>query len=64
MTSQEYVWAQQSEIKGDRYIRFLKIDEKKWKWLGPVNEMNDDNQFIYWEVELLRNRWTFLGELT
>lgn len=54
------IWGQSSEKKGVRLIRFERIDDFKLKWLGPVDDVDTVNQFIYSQKELEENNWIFV----
>ena len=55
----EEVWAQESEIKGLRLIRFHRLPDGRLKWIGPVGEIDCSpmDQFVYFESELVSSKW-------
>lgn len=57
------VWAQDSNYKGLRMIRFERIGEDtgwflagKLRWIGPLDGPDEDKH-IYSQIELEENKW-------
>ena len=60
------IWAQDSDIKGLRIIRFERLPDGKLRWRGPIGEPDQYpfDQFVYREAELRDSKWEFIETMT
>ena len=58
------IWGQESDIKGTRLIRFEQLNDPEWlKWLGPLGESDDVEQYKYTKRQLRLEKWQFIENL-